>query len=119
MLTEATLNIPRPRPLNEHSDMPLPFVLVGDEGFALHEHLLRPFGGTHLYKKKQVFNCRLTRARRYVACAFGILANKWRIFHRPLDINEETAIWVVKATTALHNVVRERKVSIWKTLLRK
>jgi len=107
-LTEGSLNIPRPRPLNEHSNITFPFVLVGDEGFALHDHLLRPFGGTHLDKKKQVFNYRLTRARRYVECAFGILANKWRIFHRPLDVKEETAIWVVKACTVLHNLVRER-----------
>nr|CAH7767049.1 unnamed protein product [Callosobruchus chinensis] len=26
----------------------------------------------------------LCRARRYVECSFGILSNKWRIFHRPL-----------------------------------
>jgi len=83
-------------------------VLIGDEGFALHENLLRPYGGTHLDKKKRIFNYRLTRARRYVECAFGILANKWRLFHRPLDINIKTAIWIIKAVTVLHNFVREK-----------
>jgi hypothetical protein len=39
---------------------------------------------------------------------FGILDNKWRIFHRPLDVTEETAIWIVKACTALHNLIREQ-----------
>jgi len=32
----------------------------------------------------------------YTEYVFGILANKWRIFHRPLDVNEETTVWVVK-----------------------
>lgn len=107
-LTENTLNLPKPRLLSKYSETKVPFVLIGDEGFALHEHLLRPYGGTHLDKKKRIFNYRLTRARRYVECAFGILANKWRLFHRPLDVNVETAIWITKACTVLHNFVREK-----------
>lgn len=107
-LTQGTLNIPTPRPLDEQTQINTPFVFIGDEGFALHDNLLRPFGGTHLDRKKRIFNYRLTRARRYVECAFGILTNKWRIFHRPLDVKKETAIWIVKACTVLHNFVREK-----------
>lgn len=106
-LIQGTLNIPIPKPLHGQLQT-APFVFIGDEGFALHDNLLRPFGGTHLDKKKRIFNYRLTRARRYVECAFGILANKWRIFHRPIDVQEETAIWIVKACTMLHNFVREK-----------
>lgn len=108
MLTENSLQIPKPCPLHEGSEIDVPYVLIGDEGFGLHEHLLRPFGGTHLDRQKRIFNYRLTRARRYVECAFGILANKWRIFHRPLDVREDTAIRIIKACTVLHNFVRER-----------
>lgn len=107
-LIQGTLNIPTPRPLDEHSQIDAPFVFIGDEGFGSHDNLLRPFGGTHLDKKKRIFNYRLTRARRYVECAFGILANKWRIFHRSLDVKKETSIWIVKACTVLHNFVREK-----------
>jgi hypothetical protein len=57
--------MPIPRPLYEHSETNVPFLLVGDEGFALHAHLLRPFGGTHLDKTKRVFNYHLSKARRY------------------------------------------------------
>jgi hypothetical protein len=107
-LTEGNLHIPQPSILNGFPQENLPYVLVGDEEFSLHDNLLRPFAGTHLDKKKRIFNYRLTRARRYVECAFGILANKWRKFHRPLDVKVETAIWIVKACTALHNFVREK-----------
>jgi len=83
-------------------------VLIGDEDFALHENLLKLYGRTYLNKKKRTFNYRLTRARRYVECAFGILANKWRLFHRSLDVNIKTAIWIIKAVTVLYNFVREK-----------
>lgn len=109
MLTEGRLNIPEPRPLFTESEVQVPYVIIGDEGFGLHTHLLRPFGGTHLDRGKRIFNYRLTRARRYVECAFGILANKWRILHRPIDLKRETAISVVKACTVLHNLIIKKE----------
>ncbi|KAJ8928821.1 hypothetical protein NQ314_018566 [Rhamnusium bicolor] len=102
----GSLNIPDPAPLQQ--DLILPFVLVRDEAFALDENLLRPFGGQNLTVAKRMFNYRLTRARRFVECTFSILANKWRIFHRALNISKEFAKDIVKATVILHNFFRER-----------
>ncbi|CAB3249202.1 unnamed protein product [Arctia plantaginis] len=109
MMLDASLKIPEPCPLTTDLETRVPYVIIGDEGFGIHENLMRPFSGTHLDKNKRIFNYRLTRARRYVECAFGILANKWRVFHRPLDVNTTTAIWIVKACTVLHNFVREKE----------
>lgn len=111
MMLDDSLQIPAPCPLTRDSETRVPYVVIGDEGFGLHENLLRPFGGTHLDKNKRIFNYRLTRARRYVECAFGILANKWRIFHRPLDLDKTTAVWTVKACTILHNFIRDKEGS--------
>jgi hypothetical protein len=58
--------------------------------------------------KKRTYNYRLSRARRYIECTFGILSNKWRIFHRPLNVSVEFAEDIVKACTVLHNFLRVR-----------
>ena len=62
----------------------------------------------YLQHQKKIFNYRLSRARRYIESAFGILTNKWCIFQRPLDLNVENAEIVIRACCALHNFVRER-----------
>jgi len=69
------LGLPATKPLPNTQDKPQPFVVIGDEAFGLHKNLLRPFPGRGLDQRKRIFNYRLSRARRYVECAFGILAN--------------------------------------------
>jgi hypothetical protein len=86
----------------------LPYFFIGDEAFGLHKHLLRPYGGSNLTVKKRVFNYRLCRARTYVECTFGILSNKWRIFHRPINVDPDFAVDIVMACVILHNFVRDR-----------
>jgi hypothetical protein len=39
-------------------------------------------------------------------CAFGILANKWKIFHRPFDGTPQFHDSLVKASSILHNFDR-------------
>lgn len=50
----------------------------------------------------------MSRARGYIECTFGILANKWRIFHRPLDVNIDFVEKIIKACCILHNHTRAR-----------
>ncbi|XP_050296651.1 uncharacterized protein LOC126736368 [Anthonomus grandis grandis] len=105
-LQRGELNIPEPRPLHHTLSETAPFVVVGDAAFALNKNLLRPYGGYSLSIEIKVFNYRLIRARRFVECAFGILANKWRIFHRPMNVSKYFCRDIVKASIALHNLVR-------------
>lgn len=107
-ITSGLLDIPPPKSLPGTVNPTLPHVFVADEAFALSEHVLRPYCRKHLNHNKRVFNYRLTRARTYVECTFGILSNKWRIFHRPLNVETSLAVDIVKACCVLHNFIRVR-----------
>ena len=106
---DKSIDLPAPELLEGETSNKLPYVFVADEAFALSPNLLRPYGGDDLSSEKRIFNYRLTRARRYVECAFGILANKWRIFHRPMNVHLDFACDIVKACCVLHNHVRRRE----------
>ena len=43
-----------------------------------------------------------------VECTYGIMSNKWRIFHKPLDVGGLFADTIVKVCCVLHNVVRKK-----------
>lgn len=85
----------------------VPHVLVGDEGFALQTYLMRPYPkqGVINNARKKHFNLYLSRARRVVENAFGILAMKWRVFLRAIEADVDTADYIVKAACCLHNYV--------------
>jgi len=105
------LNIPFPEHVTEGPI--LPYVLVGDEAFQLTNFMMRPYPGKGgLTKEKQIFNYRLSRARRMIECTFGLLASQWRIFRRPINTSIKTAINIVKATIVLHNLLRENNNNI-------
>ena len=58
-----------------------------------------------LTNERGIFNYRLFRAGKVVEIAFGILANRWRIFHRRIHLNPNNVTTVVKATVLLHNIL--------------
>lgn len=91
-LINNTFNLPLSRSIVENGPQ-LPFVLVGDEAFALTSFMMRLYPRANdLNLQQKVLNYRLSRARRIVECAFGIFTARWRIFRRPLSTNIDNAI---------------------------
>lgn len=86
----------------------MPFVFIGDEAFSLSFNIMRPFSGKVLSDNKKIFNYMLSHARRHVESAFGILSNKWKLFHKPINANLDLSILLVKTCCSLHNYVRAR-----------
>ena len=70
--------------------------------------VMRPYARKNLTVKKRIFNYRLSRARRYVERTFGILANKWRVFHTAIALEPDFVELIVLAACVLHNFVRVR-----------
>ena len=101
------LCVPDPEPV-EGCDIPLPYFIVGDDIFGLKTWLLRSFPGrSQLSEAQQIFNYRLSRARRVIENAFGILRARWRVFSRPIQASVETAEEITKAAVCLHNYLRQ------------
>ena len=86
----------------------VPFFLVADEAFGLKDYCLKPFSRRSMDPREKVFNYRLSRARRVVESAFGILAMRFRLFTRPQQTRIENVIITTKAAVVLHNVLAKR-----------
>lgn len=111
-LQNDMLSIPPPRPV-ENGGQALPFVLVGDEAFPLTHYMLRPYPRSgRLNRRKNVFNYRLSRARRVIENVFGILSARMRIFRKPLVASVSSATRIIKATTCLHNFIIEEELKL-------
>ena len=87
-LEEKRLNIPNPTPL-PGTHIPFPYMIVADDAFPLKKYIMKPFNQIGLTPQRRIYNYRLSRARRVVKNAFGILANRFRVFMTPIGLVPE------------------------------
>jgi hypothetical protein len=85
--------------------MKVPYLFVADDAYPLQCRIMKPYSQANLSSEQQIFNGRLSRARRCVECAFGILVNKWRLLVKAIETSENKAGNIVKCATVLHNCV--------------
>lgn len=105
-LESDDLNLPAAQSVEGCDYDPLPYFFVGDEAFPLRENMMRPYPGK-LAEPERVFNYRLSRARRVIENAFGLLRARWRIFSRPIKSSVENVQNFTFAAIALHNYLRQ------------
>jgi len=106
-LEGETLGLPPPEVL-PGDDRPIPYFLIGDDAFALKTWMMKPFSTRNLSLEERIFNYRLSRARRIVENAFGILANRFQCLLTTLQVGPVAAKTLVMACVTLHNLMRIR-----------
>ncbi|XP_055711453.1 uncharacterized protein LOC129806706 [Phlebotomus papatasi] len=104
ILEAGKINFPKSSPIIPGGEN-IPYFFVGDEAFGLREWCQVPYAGRFLGQDYQNFNMRLSRARRVIENAFGILSARWRIFHRTICAAPETVDSMIQATVTLHNLL--------------
>ena len=103
----STLDIPDAEPLpGDNRDMP--YIFIGDDAFSLRTWLMKPFSARGLPDEERTFNYRLSRARRVVENAFGVIANRFGCLLTTKSQNPETVTSIVLACCTLHNIMRLR-----------
>ncbi|KAK5639766.1 hypothetical protein RI129_010577 [Pyrocoelia pectoralis] len=104
------LNFPAEQPLPGRTK-PLPFVIVADAAFPLSYNILKPFPFRNMSEHQRIFNYRLSRARRVVENAFGILANRFRILLNTINLKPDKVETITLTCLALHNLLITKNIS--------
>lgn len=108
LMEKKKLNIPD-ETLLPQSGIEAPFVFIGDEAYPLLKNLMKPYARNNLTDENELFNKRLSRARKTVECSFGILTMKWRILCKAIETHPDTADAIIKAVCILHNTIIDRE----------
>ena len=90
------------------SDEALPFVVAADDAFPLKIYLIKLYPHRHLIIEQQNFNYQLSRIRRPVKNAFGILASRFRLFFKTIILSPDNTEKVVLASCTLHNYLQTK-----------
>ena len=101
------LDLPEPEPLQGDNE-DISYFFIADDAFALKTWLMKPFAKRNLTREERIFNYRLSRARRVVENAFGILANRFQVFLTTMRQQSHTVRTICLACICLHNLMRLR-----------
>ena len=106
LFDRGEMNVPSACTLPGSTDT-VPYVLVGDDAFPLKYYLMKPYPGRFLGDDQNIYNYRVSRARRCVENAFGILAVRWQMFYGMIQCDVVMAERLVKAAVVLHNYLQQ------------
>lgn len=106
---DIELNLPSDAPIRNYN---MSFYFVADDAFPLSKRLIKPYTPTRsnrrLSDEEVICNYRISRARRCVENAFGILSAKWRCIDRTFHSQPDKVKQIVSACCLLHNFMLNR-----------
>ncbi|KAA0198255.1 putative nuclease [Hyalella azteca] len=88
---------------NNSLNLPPDHVIIADNTFPLTTSIMKPFSKRDFSAVERIFNYRLSRARRVVDNAFGILAARFEVFRKEIELDVSTTDLIVRAACTIHN----------------
>ncbi len=108
-IESGDIGFPAADPLpNDDPTKNTPYFIIGDDAFALQPWMMKPFSRRNLAVEERIFNYRLSRARRIVENAFGILGNRFQCLLGPMRQDSHVVEEIVMACCTMHNIMRMR-----------
>ena len=108
-LRDNSINLPPPSPIVP-GQRPVPYYIVADEAFPLQIWLMKPLPQRNMTREQRIFNYRLSRARRVVENAFGVLAARFRCLFTTMGQKTDTITTIVLTCCLLHNMLITKKI---------
>ena len=99
--------VPQPEPL-PGDDKEVPYHFVGDNAFALRTWMMKPFSHQSQVKRERTYSYRVSRARRVVENAFGILSQRFRCFLTTMQQHPDNINLITMCACVLHNLILTR-----------
>ena len=72
------------------------------------EEIMKPYGRRMLTREERIANYRISRGRRFVENAFGILVSRFRVMRTTIELPPATVREVVLTCVVLHNILRSQ-----------
>ena len=106
-IDDGSIGIPDPAPITQ-GGRDVPYFILADDAFALKTWLMKPYGRRMLTREERIANYRISRGRRVVENAFGILGSRFRVMMTTIELPPEKVRDVVSTCVVLDNILRSR-----------